>query len=165
MNLFLVDASALVKRYAPEAGSALLGHLFTQAARDRLMCLMLGAAEVIATLVRKRNGGHITPAVFAVALIQFRGEVLDAVDFLKLPANNLLIGASLPLLDKHSLNATDAVLLQLAREQAQMLRTAGNDLVLFASDKRLLKGAQTEGLVTFDPETQTQPELDALLSS
>jgi predicted nucleic acid-binding protein len=163
MNFFLADASALIKRYAPEAGSALVGHLLSQAPRDRLMCLMLGAAEVVAALVRKRNGGQITPAVFAVALLQFRGEVLDAVDFLKLPVDNLLIGASLPLLDKHSLNATDAILLQLAREQGQVLRAAGNDLVLIASDKRLLKAAQAEGLVTFDPETQTQADLDALL--
>jgi len=27
----------------------------------------------------------------------------------------------------------------------------------------LLKAARAEGLLTFDPETQTQPDLDALL--
>ena len=39
----------------------------------------------------------------------------------------------------------------------------GDDLVLVASDQRLLRAAQAEGLVTFDPETQSQADLDALL--
>jgi hypothetical protein len=32
-----------------------------------------------------------------------------------------------------------------------------------ASDQRLLKAAQAEGLATFDPETQSTTDLDALL--
>jgi predicted nucleic acid-binding protein len=57
MPAFLLDASALVKRYANETGSAVVDYLFAHTARDRLMCLMLGAAEVAAALVRKPNGG------------------------------------------------------------------------------------------------------------
>jgi hypothetical protein len=43
------------------------------------------------------------------------------------------------------------------------LRAAGNDLVLVARDRRLLRAAQAEGLLTFDPENQTEPELDILI--
>jgi hypothetical protein len=32
-----------------------------------------------------------------------------------------------------------------------------------ASDQRLLRAAQAEGLLTFDPEVQSQVELDVLL--
>src|SRR5438105_56824 len=135
MNSFLVDASALVKRYVPEPGAALINHLFTQAPRERLMCLMLGAAEVAATLVRKRNGGLLSQTLFAAAMALFRAEVLGAADFLKLPCDNPTIDASLPLLDKHAVNATDAVLLQTALDRASLLRSAGDDLVLIASDR------------------------------
>src|SRR5262245_30643899 len=105
MNRFLLDASALVKRYGPETGSPVVDHRFASATRDRLLCLMLGAAEVAAALVRKRNGGQITPAVFAMAMLRLRAEVLDAADFGKLPTDNALISASLPLLEKYSINA------------------------------------------------------------
>jgi hypothetical protein len=43
------------------------------------------------------------------------------------------------------------------------LRARGDDLVLVASDQRLLRAAQVEGLLVFKPETQTTTDLDALL--
>ena len=42
-------------------------------------------------------------------------------------------------------------------------RKVGDELVLVASDHRLLRAAQAEGLTTFNPETESQTELDALL--
>ncbi|HKI34937.1 MAG TPA: hypothetical protein VKA46_23980 [Gemmataceae bacterium] len=141
-----------------------MDQLFTRVARDRLTCLMLGAAEVAAALVRKRNGGVISPADFSAAMRDLRAEVLDAADFAKPPSDDVLINASVPLLEKHSINATDAVVLLAALRLAAQLRAAGRDLVLVACDRRLLRAAQAEGLLTFDPENQTQAELDALLS-
>jgi len=46
----------------------------------------------------------------------------------------------------------------------KQLHSIGNQLVLVSSDQRLLKAAQAEGLFTFDPETQSQADLDALLA-
>ncbi len=163
MNVFLFDGSALVKRYFPEPGKMLVDRLFTTVTRDRFLCLMLGGAEVAAALVRKRNGGLISSASFAVAMADLRTEVLDAADFTKPPADNSTINASIPLIDKHAINATDSVVLYVARQLAAQLRVAGDDLVLVASDHRLLRAAQVEGLLTFDPETQTQAELDLLI--
>lgn len=165
MNRFLFDASALAKRYLVEAGTALVNHLFAQAGHNRLACLMLGAAEVVAALVRKRNSRLLTPAMFAAAMTELRAEVLSATDFLKLPSDNALVEASIPLIDRHAINATDAVLLRAALDLAYQLRAIGDELVLVASDQRLLRAAQAEGLLTFDPETQTQAALDALLTS
>ncbi|HXG11702.1 MAG TPA: type II toxin-antitoxin system VapC family toxin [Gemmataceae bacterium] len=163
MNYFLVDASALVKRYYCEAGAALVDHLFARVSRDRLACLMLGTAEVAAALARKRNGGLIPAAVYATAMANLRAEVLHVADFTKLPSDNALIDAAIPLLDKHAINSSDAIVLRTALNLAPQLRTAGDDLVLVASDQRLLRAAQAEGLVTFDPEMQTQTDLDALI--
>jgi predicted nucleic acid-binding protein len=163
MNSFLLDASALVKRYSPERGAPLVHHLFVRAARHRLRCLMLGAAEVVAALVRKRNGGRLTPPLFTVAMAELRAEVVMAADFQKLPADNPLINASLLLLEKYPINSSDAVVLQTALDLAPSLRLAGDDLVLVASDRRLLASARAERLLTFDPETQSQADLDALI--
>lgn len=145
MSLFLLDGSALVKRYAPEVGTAVVDFLFANVVRDRLMCLMLGTAEAAAALARKRNDGRITPAAFSTEMTELRAEVIDAANFTKLPADNALIDASIPLSDKHPINATDAIVLRVALDLAAQLRAQGDDLVLVASDQRLLKATQAEG--------------------
>jgi hypothetical protein len=68
------------------------------------------------------------------------------------------------LIEVHSINGTDAIILRLALNLAARLHGAGQDLVLVASDQRLLRAAQAEGLLTFNPETQNQVDLDALLN-
>jgi hypothetical protein len=77
-------------------------------------------------------------------------------------AGNGLVTTALPLIEADSINATDAIILRLALNLAARLRLAGNDLVLMASDQRLLRAAQSEGLLIFNPEVQSQAELDAL---
>jgi hypothetical protein len=64
----------------------------------------------------------------------------------------------------HSINCTDAIVLKSALAIARKLRANGEDLVLVASDQRLLRAAQAEGLVTFDPETQALTALAALIA-
>jgi hypothetical protein len=64
---------------------------------------------------------------------------------------------------KHSLNANDAVVLRVSLDVGQHLRSGGDDLVVVASDRRLLRAAQAEGLSTFNPETQDQAALAAFI--
>lgn len=127
------------------------------------MVLMLGAAEVAAALVRKRNGGLLVAPAYSAAMLQLRSEILDAADFRKLPADNSLIQTAISLCDIHAINATDAIVLRVTLDLAAALRTTGDDLVLLACDQRLLRAATTEGLLTFDPERQPQAALDALI--
>jgi predicted nucleic acid-binding protein len=165
VNQFYCDASALAKRYAPEVGSELMDHLFDHAGRDRLMCLLLGASEVVSLLVRKRNRGDLSRPNFIQSFINLHDEVINALDFETLEATNVLILASVPLIVKHSINSNDAVVLQSALDTAAALRSASDDLVFIAADQRLVRAAQAEGLTTFNPETDTQADLDALLAA
>lgn len=80
-------------------------------------------------------------------------------------ADNTLVTAALPLINTHSINATDAILLRSALDLAAYLRANGHDLMLVASDHRLLKAAQAEGLLALNPETHIEADLDALLST
>ena len=163
MNAFFFDGSALVKRFAAEPGQALVDSLFARVGRERLMCLMLGVAEVAAALIRKRNGGIITPTTYATAMADPRAEILNSADFAKLASDNSVVNSSISLLEKHPINATDAIVLYVVLQATAQLRADGDDLVLVCSDRRLLRAAQAEGLLTFDPESQTQAELDALI--
>jgi hypothetical protein len=69
----------------------------------------------------------------------------------------------LPLIVAHSINSNDAVTLKSAVAIARRLRRAGDDLVLVASDQRLLRAAHAEGLSTFNPESQDQAALAVFL--
>lgn len=55
-------------------------------------------------------------------------------------------------------------MLRVALDVAHPLRNQRDDLVLVASDQRLLRAARAEGLVTFNPETQDQAALATLLN-
>jgi predicted nucleic acid-binding protein len=163
VNRFLLDANALVKRYFPERGSALIDHLFEPANRPRLTCLMLGVVEAVAALVRKRNQGQMAAAQFTQSMTQLRVEILDDVNFEKLPTDNVLIARAISLLPVHAINSADAIVLRTALDVAASLRVSGGDLVLVTSDARLIAAAQANGLRTFDPETQTLQDLTTLL--
>ena len=75
------------------------------------------------------------------------------------------ITASWNLIEKHSLNSTDATLLQCALDKASELRANGDNLVIVSSDKRLLRVSQSEGLITFDLKTDSQTTLDVFINS
>src|SRR4051794_37254974 len=108
MNFFLLDASALAKRYTREVGSAHIDRLFDAVSHDRLICLMLGVAEVVSVLVRRRNGGVIPAAAYAQGVLNLSAEVVNAEAFRTLEADNHLIAAAMPSIDLHALNATDS---------------------------------------------------------
>lgn len=163
MRSFYMDASALAKRYASEIGTPLIDRLFDTVSADRIYVLNLGVAEVVSILVRKKNAGQLTVPAFNQALLEFGREIRSPVQVRKITADNTLVTAALPLIELHFINATDAVILSSALDLAAEHRKVGNDLALVASDQRLLRAAQAEGLTTFNPETQTQAGLDALL--
>jgi hypothetical protein len=137
--------------------------LFASLPLDRLYVLTVGIAELVSVLIRKKNAGHLSAVDLAQALVNIRVEVVAATGLRKAEADLNLVVAALPLIDAHAINGTDALVLRSALDVASNHRSKGDDLVLVASDQRLLRAAQTEGLVTFNPEIQDQAALDALL--
>lgn len=160
---FYLDASALAKRYASELGTSVINHLFSRTMPDRIFVLYLGIAEVASILVRKGNAKLFTAAITAQAFLDLEAEIIDQPLIQKLDVETNLVIAALKLIRKHSINATDATLLRSALDLADDLRASGDDLVLVASDHRLLRAAQMEDLLTFNPEKQTTADLDLLL--
>ncbi len=57
------------------------------------------------------------------------------------------------LIEMHSLNATDALILQSTLGIATSFRSVGDDVVLVTSDLRLRQAALAEGILTLNPET------------
>lgn len=157
MYYFYFDASALVKRYTQEIGSDKVNFLFNNVPLNRMMCLILGVIELFWICVRKRNDGRLTNPDFSQAGVNFNYEVIDdQSDFKTLSAPDSLVWDAMDLIENHSLNSVDAIVLRSALDMATELRSTGDTLVLVASDQRLLRAARTEGLQIFNPEIGSQ---------
>ena len=165
MYYFYLDASALVKRYTRESGSDKMFFLFRNMSLARLRCLTIGAMEVFWICVRKRNDGRITSHQFERAVTHLRREVINTQsDFRKISVPDSLVWDSMRLIETHSLNSVDAMVLRSALDVATELRSSGDTLVLVASDQRLLRAARAEGLQIFNPEIDSQQILTDWIS-
>jgi predicted nucleic acid-binding protein len=163
MNFFLLDARVLLKRFVLEPGADLVDHLFRRVRRDRLSCSWFAVAEVLASLVRRRRAGRLRRVLFEGALLHLRLDVIESPDFVKHPTDDAVVRSAMPLIERYGLGAADAVQLRLGVVAAAACRAAGDDLVLLTTDPGLLRAARREELVTFNPEAQTEAELDALI--
>jgi len=76
-----------------------------------------------------------------------------STEFHTLSFQNADVVDALPLLRRHGINITDAVLMRLLVVVHALAVATGDDIVLVASDQRLLRAATAEGIATFDPET------------
>ena len=161
MYYFYFDASALVKWCTEEVGSDKIEHLFANVPMERLMCLSVGAAEVFSICVRKKNDGRIKLIDFNHAVALLKRVIIDSTsDFETLPARDSVIWRALSLMDIHAINSVDAIVLRSALDTATELRRVGKELVLVASDQKLLRAARNEGLLGFDPQTESQKVLE-----
>ena len=160
MHYFYFDASALAKRYVEEIGSDKIDFLFANVPLTRLRCLAIGAVEVFWICVRKRNDGRISADQFAESTTHLKSEIIDTQsNFRKISVPDSLVWDSMRLIETHSLNSVDAMILRSALDVATELRSTGDTLVLVASDQRLLRAARAEGLQIFNPEIDSQQTL------
>lgn len=158
-----LDASALVKRYTPETGTAFLNHLFLRIPPKHLIVFSVGVAEVVSILTRKANAGILSVSSRNQAITDFLAEIHAASQVRKVHVDEALVTFALPLIPAHSINSTDALLLASAKEMVVTMRASGDDLLLVAADKRLVRAATAEGLTAMNPETATIADLNALL--
>jgi uncharacterized protein len=158
-----LDASALAKRYVAEVGSPVVVHLFGRVPLGRMLVLSVGLTEVVSILVRKHNAGVIGTVRFQNALRSFKAEFNQAAPVRVILVSWPLAESAFGLVETHSLNSTDAIILRSALDLAAPLRAAGDDLPLVTSDQRLNRAARAEGLTAFDPEVQSAADLDAIL--
>lgn len=160
MYYFYFDASALAKRFTKEIGSEIINFLFAHVSLNHMTCLILGVVELHWVCVRKKNDGIISSEDYTQAKINLNYEIVDSSSgFNTISVSDTLVLSSMPLIESHSLNSTDALVLRSALDLNIELQNIGDNLVLVASDQRLLRAAQQEGLLVFNPETDSQQTL------
>lgn len=164
MPVLLWDASALAKRYAPERGSDVVDTLFERDPSPRMVATVIGYAECYSILRRKFHRGGMDAAAFRVAKSALRDETVVAPDFHLITVDDPAVFDGIRFMDTHNLNATDAAILTVFLSYQASLRS-GERAVLVASDHRLLKAAQDEGMETLDPEVSTVDHARQILTT
>lgn len=157
------DASALVKRYSEERGTQLVNEVFRLLPNSARACSVITLAEVTAVLVRKRNDGRIPRSLYTEALLEFNREFIDDEDVFISSVDDDLVLESIPLIEIHHINTTDALLLYSALVLRNPAEGDGKDLLFLTSDKRLLRALGAENIPAFDPETDTADDLFRML--
>lgn len=158
------DASALIKRYAPENGSELVNELFHQLPVQQMSCATIGILEIVATLVRKRNDGRLPSELFTQAMIELDREIIANKAFITTAISDRVALSALDLIAQYNINATDAIILRSCLTLHHALQNRGDHLILWSCDKRLLRAARSEGIDVFDPEAETWAQLQAVLT-
>lgn len=152
MTCYYLDASAWVKRYCREAGSAQVQALFVP--DHTLASATLGEVEVAATLARKHRAGESDAPTFtaqAAALGQ------DWRRFVRVQLTASVMGVARDTALRAALRGADAVHLASVTTLRVRLQALGAQLVLVAADGELLAAADAMGIVTWDPTVSSTP--------
>jgi len=149
---YFLDASALVKRYTAETGTAWVTNLLDPSARHRLYVARITGAEVVAALTRRERGGHLSAADAAVAVSSFQHDYAGRLRPVEITAT--LIVEAMAMARRHGLRGYDAVQMAAAltaNRRRVALQLA--PLVLVTADADLLAAGSAEGLATDNPNT------------
>jgi predicted nucleic acid-binding protein len=164
LDILFRDASALVKRYVPVAGSKTVDALFGVFPTSSFHTTLWSYSETYSFLCRKRNDRKISDKFFHEVEARLDLELLNntLIHFLSVDDRAVLSG--LNLIRRHNLNSNDAVLLAVLLDSIPQMDLKDR-LLLVTADKRLAHAAAVEGLRVLYPEDVTEDEIDSLFGS
>jgi uncharacterized protein len=150
VNAYFLDTSALVKRYVPEIGTNWILSITDPATGNDLAIAQITPVEVLSALARRQREGSLSAERFALTLQMFRYDFENLFQVIEI--DQALIETAGQLVIQYPLRAYDAVQLASAlRLQATFTQMPNTQLVFITADDRLINMAQTEGLVTDNP--------------
>ena len=148
MNIYYLDASALVKRYVNETGSNWIRSLLER--QPLLFSSRMVIIEVISAFARRKREGSLSSAEFTTARNALRSDCLN--EYHIIPPSMEIIDLASELLAIYPLRAYDAVHLATALTAQQFLVTRAYPALTFlAADNRLNSAASSAGLTIDNP--------------
>jgi hypothetical protein len=154
MAAYVLESSALIKRYLRETGTSWLRAITDVHAGHLIYAARVGAVELTATLTRQQRAGNVTAADAALGINQVRHAFAHEFRVVEITAT--LLSHALNHAQKHGLRAYDAVHLAAATEIHRRRTEAGLPApTLVCADTELNAAARVEGLLVEDPNTHT----------
>lgn len=147
---FYLDASALVKRYLAETGSAWIEALCADELNNAIALAQFGLVETAAAFAAKRRGQFITDSAYESALADLLRDAGERYRLVSVgPA---LINSAIQLTRRQKLRGYDAIHLACALAlNKPLVANHLSSLTFVAADDNLLAAAQAEGLATENP--------------
>ena len=147
---YYADSSALVKRHIPEIGSTWLQALADRVAGTTIITARESMVEVYSALNRRIREATLDTVDYTHLVTDFNALCVTQYTLVELTAP--IVERARLLLEHYPLRAYDAVHLATALIVNDALAAAGLPaLTLLSADNRLLNAAQTERLVTDNP--------------
>ena len=162
-NVYL-DASALVKHFHHEIGSAVVNETIELVSAHDPRCLFVSAlttVETLSILNRRRNASQIPLPDFIRSLRGVIRELKRFSHYLVIDDQFLLASAQYTI--KHNINSADAIHVAVCLSLQDALRQSNDELVCMTADKRLARAARAEGIAVVDPEQQSIAQARALI--
>jgi predicted nucleic acid-binding protein len=151
MPTYYLDASAIVKRYVSEMGSAWVQALSSNE-ENTLVMGEIALAEVASAFARAARDGRISNEERLSYLDLFIGDCAERYRLVAI--ERTIIDRAVDLTQSHCLRGYDAVHLATALAvNAELLRKHLLPLTFVAADEDLLKAAEAEGLVAENPNS------------
>jgi len=148
---YYFDSSALIKRYAPEAGTAWVKQLFNSSSVSQVYFVQITSIEIAAGLSRKVRMKEISLKHYHLVLQLFSND-LDKGDYNVVPVSDEIVNLAIALTKRHPLRAYDALHLATASHLNTTLVSANLSPITFISaDLELVTAAQGEGLPVDNP--------------
>ena len=140
---YFFDASALVKRYKTEPGTAEVNSLVDSVSgADRIWISMLTWVELTSAIMGAIRGGHLSIETGAHMLNQFESEFLSTPEIWPVTPDILI--SAVVLLREYPLRTGDAI--QLASLLDIRSNLADPDITFVVSDRRLAEAAVNAGV-------------------
>ena len=150
MPFYQCDASGLVKRYVDEAGSDWVRAIVDLAAANIISIADITRAEVTSALARRAREGVITLDERDELIQTFRAHC--AMQYRIVPTQPGIIDLAIALLQRHPLQAYDAIQLASASIVNQALMAHGLPTLIFVTaDDRLIAATRGEGVTVENP--------------
>jgi len=117
------------------------------------------------THLRRFNRQDLTQLEFVHARVDLRDEVLHGSGMGLLSVTDPDVLDGITLVDQHNLNSSDGAILACFLRFAHSQAPGSPACLLIASDQRLLRAAQLEGLGTLNPERLPTADVPAFLAA
>jgi len=150
MAHYFFDSSALVKYYVSETGTSWVRAIVDAQPPNDISIAHVTGAEIVAAIARRTRMGltTVTDAAKAIGIFNTHFQTKYRVVIATLET----IERAMSLAEKYALRGYDAIQLGAAlMVEAEMTADGFGPLTLISADNELNQAAQTEGLLTDDP--------------
>ncbi len=150
VNAYFLDSSALVKRYVEEIGSSWILSITNSSSSNHLYVVEITLVEALSAIGRRQREGNLSGEQVNVILEDIRFDFQNVFQIIEIDQNLIDVAGELVL--QYPLRAYDAIQLASALQVRALLTSFPEIQLTFVSaDDRLLNIAQTETLLTENP--------------